>query len=56
MNHKQKRKIEKLIDALDAGLTAHSLLNDIYLEVFNGNVKLPIELECKLDRYFNEDD
>jgi hypothetical protein len=56
MNDKQRRKIEKLIDALDAGVTAHDLLQDIHVEVFMGNVKLPTELEVKLDRYFSEDE
>jgi hypothetical protein len=53
MNDKQRRKIEKLIDALNAGLTAHDLLQDIYTEVSIGNVKLPVELEVKLDDYMS---
>jgi hypothetical protein len=53
MNDKQRRKIEKLIDALNAGLTAHDLLHDIYTEVSIGNVKLPVELEVKLDDYMS---
>lgn len=56
MNDKQRRKIEKLIDAFDAGISAHVLLQDIYTEVFMGNVKLSPELEVKLDRYFSEDE
>jgi hypothetical protein len=56
MNTKQRNKIIKLIDALDAGLTAHDLLQDIYSEVFMGNIKLSVELETKLDQYFSEDE
>jgi hypothetical protein len=54
MNCKQRHKIEKLVDALNVGLSAHDLLQDIYKEVCVGNVKLPVELEVKLDDYFSE--
>lgn len=56
MTNKQRNKIIKLIDALDASITAHDLLQDIHSEVFMGNIKLSAELESKLDAYFCEEE